>query len=120
MYLFYFDESGSRDPDVGGNGRPEKDHIYVLLAVGIFENNWRKFDREISLLKLELEGWLRREGKGPFDLADCEVKSNWLRNVKERTNKSPFLSGLTDDDRTRLANKFYEQLGPKPKKVIVG
>jgi hypothetical protein len=95
MYLFYFDESGNRDPNV-------RDPIYVLLAVGIWEGHWRKLDREISLLKLELAGWLKREGKGNFDLADCE----------ERAEKSPFLNALTDAERTRLANKFYEQLEP--------
>lgn len=112
MYLFYFDESGGRDPDAGGNGRNIKDHIYVLFAVGIFENNWRKLDRAIGHVKLELIDWLRRDGIGPFDLADCEVKSNWLRNEKERNKKSRFLSALSKDDLTRLASIFYDQLEP--------
>jgi hypothetical protein len=39
MYLFYIDESGTRDPDVGAlvNGTPAKDWIYVLIAIGIFD-----------------------------------------------------------------------------------
>ena len=97
MYFFYFDESGNRDPDVGGHGRPDKDHLYVLSAVGMFENKWRVFDRAISNLKLELVDYLRRDNKGQFDLADCEVKSNWLRNPMEREQKSPArLRGLDD------------------------
>jgi hypothetical protein len=112
MYLFYFDESGSRDPDVGGDNRPAKDPIYVLLAVGIFEGNWRKLDRAVSLVKLELGDWLRREGKGPFDLADCEVKSNWIRSPKEREAESPFIAALEVKDRTRLIDAFYDQLDP--------
>ena len=34
MYFFYFDESGSRDPSIGTVAKP-KDHLYVLLAVGM-------------------------------------------------------------------------------------
>ncbi len=34
MYFFYFDESGSRDPSLGTAAKP-KDHLYVLLAVGM-------------------------------------------------------------------------------------
>jgi len=109
MYFFYFDESGSRDPSVGTQGQP-KDHLYVLLAVGLFERQWYRFDREITHLKLELADYARRDGKGPFDLADCEVKSNWLRNPKEREKKSPFLSALYDADRERLAKCFYRQV----------
>jgi hypothetical protein len=75
MYFFYFDESGSRDPSVGTAEKP-KDHLYVLLAVGMFERKWRPFERAISNVKLELADYLRRNGKGAFDLAACEIKSN--------------------------------------------
>jgi hypothetical protein len=110
MYFFYFDESGSRDPDVGHRTAPTKDYLYVLMAIGIWEGNWRKLDRAVSFVKLELADYLHRTGKGRFDLADCEVKSNWLRNAKERVEKSDFLNALDDGDRTRLANTFYDQL----------
>ena len=70
MYFFYFDESGSRDPSVGTPDRP-KDHLYVLLAVGMYERQWRPFDLAISRVKLELADCLAREGKGKYDLADC-------------------------------------------------
>lgn len=112
MYFFYFDESGSRDPDAGqaASGGPAKDHLYVLVAIGIFERNWQRLERGISHVKLELADYLRRDGKGRFELADCEVKSNWLRYPTERAKKSPFLAALTDDDRTRLAECFYLQL----------
>lgn len=110
MYFFYFDESGSRDPDIGGNGKPAKDHLYVLLAIGIWEGHWRKLDKAVSHVKLELADYLRRDAKGTFDLADCEVKSNWIRNEKERYEKSPFLATLAPEDRERLVRTFYEQL----------
>lgn len=109
MYFFYFDESGSRDPDVGSAIQP-KDHIYVLLAVGLFERKWHSFERSISQLKLELADHLRRNGKGSFDLADCEVKSNWLRIEKARHKESPFLQALPAEDLERLAKTYFEQL----------
>ena len=43
MYFFYIDESGNRDPSLGTADRP-KDHIYVLLAVGLYERQWRPFE----------------------------------------------------------------------------
>jgi Protein of unknown function (DUF3800) len=116
MYFFYFDESGSRDPQIGTAEKP-KDHLYVLLAVGMFERNWRPFDRTISNLKLELADYLRRDGKGTLDLADCEVKSNWIRNANERSKKSPFLNALHKDDIERLVGSYFTQLAER--KMIV-
>ena len=97
MYFFYLDESGSRDPSAGTPENP-KDHIYVLLAVGMYERQWRPFEREISGLKLALADRLRQNGIGPFDLADCEVKSNWLRNPSARQKSSAFLNALSPED----------------------
>lgn len=110
MYFFYIDESGSRDPSIGTPEKP-KDHLYVLLAVGLYERKWRPFDRTISAVKLEFAERLWRAGKGRFDLADCEIKSNWLRNPKERAARSPFLHALTDADRERLVAAYLDQLG---------
>lgn len=112
MYFFYFDESGSRDPSIGTPEKP-KDHLYVLLAVGLWEGQWRKFDHSIALTKLELADYLRRQGKGTFDLADCEIKSNWLRNPKERADKSRFLDSLDEKDRERLVAAYFDQLSPR-------
>lgn len=101
MYFFYFDESGSRDPSPGTAEQP-KDHLYVLLAVGMFERKWHGFERAISHLKLELIHFLRRSGKGEFNLADCEVKSNWIRSGRARAKESPFLEALPTQDLERL------------------
>ena len=109
VYFFYFDESGSRDPSVGTPERP-KDHLYVLLAVGMYERKWHPFERAISYLKLELADHLRRNRLGTFELADCEVKSNWVRNRKERQEKSPFLSSLCDADIERLVAAYFGQV----------
>jgi hypothetical protein len=112
MYFFYVDESGSRDPSVGTPEAP-KNHLYVLLAVGMFERQWRPFDRLISNVKLELADYLRRDGKGTFELADCEVKSNWIRNSKERQQRSAFLSALHADDLERLVGSYFNQLSDR-------
>lgn len=108
MYFFYFDESGSRDPSVGTPEKP-KDHLYVLVAVGLYERQWAPFDRNIAHLKLELADYLHRDGKGRFDLADCEVKSNWVRSPKERAKKSPFLDALNANDLNRLVQCYFAQ-----------
>lgn len=109
MYFFYFDESGSRDPSPGTASQP-KDHLYVLSAVGMFERRWHQFERAISHLKLELADFLRRAGKGQFSLADCEVKSNWIRSPLARSKESPFLAGLPASDLKRLAATYFSQL----------
>ena len=106
MYFFYFDESGSRDPSVGTKKKP-KAHFYVLLAVGMYERKWHHFDSAISRLKLELANSLKQESKGHFELADCEVKSNWVRNDRERKRRSPFLSTLHYDDLKRLTDAYF-------------
>jgi hypothetical protein len=114
MYFFYIDESGTRDPQVAGTKADgtqfTKEHLYVLTAVSLYERHWWAFDREIANLKLELADDLFRRERKKFDLADCEVKSTWLRIPKEREKHSPFLSGLSEAARTKLARTFYDQL----------
>ena len=114
MYFFYIDESGTRDPEVSGtkaDGRTfYKEHLYVLTAVSLFEGRWQSFDRAIANLKLELSDQLWRTKGLRFDLADCEVKSTWLRLPELRKKKSPFLAVLIPGDLTRLAQLYYEQL----------
>ena len=117
MYFFYLDESGSRDPSVGTTENP-KEHIYVLLAVGMYERHWRPFEWEISNLKLELASQLTQCGLGEFELADCEVKSNWLRRPKEREKRSPFLKALSDADLQRITDAYFDQVA-KRKMVVI-
>lgn len=117
MYFFYVDESGSRDPSIGTEEAP-KSHLYVLLAVGLYERQWHPFNREISKLKLELARKIERSTGQRLDLADCEVKSNWLRTPKERAQRSPFLHALTDGDRERLAGAYFTQLSPRHTTVM--
>ena len=116
MYFFYVDESGTRDPSTGTIEQP-KDHVYVLLAVGIFERQWRPFDLEISRVKLELADYLARDGRGSYNLAECEIKSNWIRHRGARAKRSPFLDALHADDLDRLVSTYYRQV--KDRKAVL-
>ncbi len=117
MYFFYVDESGSRDPSVGTEQTP-KPHIYVLLAVGIYERMWLPLEQELSGLKISLVDQLRQAGAGTFELADCEVKSNWLRNPQGRVKHSPFLSSLSSSQLRTIAETYFAQLRKRRAVVI--
>ncbi|HOA62091.1 MAG: hypothetical protein KA191_16115 [Verrucomicrobia bacterium] len=114
MYFFYIDESGTKDPEVSATKADgtvvTKEHLYVLTAVSLFQFNWRKFEREITNVKLELSDHLFRRNGTRFDLSQCETKSTWLRLPGLRAKESPFLHALCDKDRTRLGETFYAQL----------
>jgi hypothetical protein len=116
VYFFYIDESGTRDPrteKVREDGtRKSLEPLYVLTAVSLFEFKWRRFDSAITGVKLNLRDKLYRSKKMKLDLADCEVKSTWLRIPKLRNEKSQFLAALTDEERTQLAETFYNQIKP--------
>jgi hypothetical protein len=113
MYFFYVDEAGNRDPEIQGtNAKGEaitKDHIYVLAAVCLFEHRWHGFEKTLNRKKREYIDIIRRTHGTAFELADCEIKSNWIRIPKER-NSRPFLSKLTDADITTLVDLYYAQL----------
>ena len=90
----------------------------MLLAVGMYEGEWRPFEREVSGLKLKLASRLRQDGKGIFNLADCEVKSSWLRNPSGRRKASAFLNALTPDEHQSLTNVYLTQI-LKRKTVVI-
>ncbi|MBF0157189.1 MAG: DUF3800 domain-containing protein [Magnetococcales bacterium] len=118
MYIFYVDVSGNGDPSVGTVENP-KDHLYVLLAVGIYEGRWRLFEDEISGAKLRLaNAVVPMSSQNSFELAECEVKSNWVRNKKERTAKSRFLNSLEDRQIKDLVGLYFQQLSKLNATVI--
>ena len=79
----------------------------------MYEGQWRPFETTISGLKLELAHYSERDGKGKFELADCEVKSTWVRIPAERAKRSPFLHGLHPDDLTRLTDSYVDQVAER-------
>lgn len=88
MYFFYIDESGTKDPEVAGTRADgssfQKEHLYVLTAVSLYEYKWRHLEREITNLKLELSDAVYRRSGNRFDPSQCEIKSVWLRNAKQK------------------------------------
>ncbi len=115
MYFFYVDESGSLDPAVTGQRTDgstfPKDHLYVLAAVSLFESRWHGFEKTLNRKKWELIDIVRRSNPSVprLELADCEIKSTWIRIPKERARR-PFLANLTDGELNQLVELYYQQL----------
>jgi len=113
MYLFYVDESGNRDPRVmipgKGGTSIAGDPVYVLSAVCLFERQWHGFEKTLNRHKSMLMDLIFKAKGIRLQLADCEVKSNWVRRKDERV-KRPFLQNITDDELTTLIDLFYQQL----------
>lgn len=113
MYLFYVDETGNRDPRLeiprpDGSKIPG-DPIYVLTAVGLFEKQWHGFDKTLNRHKSMLMDLINRAKGVRLELADCEIKSNWVRRADERAIR-PFLNNITDAELTAVVDLFYAQL----------
>lgn len=114
MYLCYVDETGNRDPRLSipqkdGTSRPG-DWLYVLTALCIFEQRWHTMEKPINRHKAALMNRIAIDAGAILNLADCEVKSNWLRQPHERA-KHPFLKHLSTEQLTGLTDAYYEQLG---------
>jgi hypothetical protein len=120
MYLFYVDESGNRDADLGQknqDGTYNKDWLYVVTAVGIFGHRWKEFYRTIVGCKRELLRRIRFLQDIELDLDSTEIKSNWVRVPKERA-AHPFLRRITDAEITTLVSLYFDQLEVLPATVI--
>lgn len=97
MYFFYIDESGNRDVKV--------EEPYVLTAVGMYENHWRKFNRHLMGMKTNIA----REHDDRLRQDQLEVKANLLTKPKAR-KKHPFFKHLTDNEITHISTQYYDQL----------
>jgi len=121
MYLFYVDESGNLDcglTKVRADGSVlQKDWLYVLTAVSLFEHRWHGFEKTLNRKKRALMARVIRRGGPRLDLADCEIKSNWLRNPKEQASH-PLLSHLYPQEIDELVELFYTQLTFQPMRVF--
>lgn len=114
MFFFYVDESGTLDPDCEPIVRPNgaatsKEHLYVLTAISLFDHRWHGFEKTINRRKRELMELIQRRAGLRLELADCEIKSTWVRIPKERANHR-FLTNLRNDELTDLCELFYQQL----------
>jgi hypothetical protein len=115
MYLCYIDESGNRDPrlkiSLKDGSFKEGDWLYVLTALCIFEQRWHTLEKPINRHKLGLIEKIKHEKNIVLQLADCEIKSNWLRQPKER-EKHLFLQHLSASELTGLTDCFFDRLDP--------
>jgi len=113
MFLFYVDESGTRDCNLKKVRRDgssfQLDHVYVLTAVSLFDGKWPGFERTINYSKREWIDILVRRGLPRLELSDCEVKSNWIRNPKERA-RHPLLSHMSDQAIQELSELYLDQI----------
>lgn len=113
MFLIYIDESGNRDPRLeipqkDGSYKPGE-WLYSLTAVSLFEHQWHGFEKTLNRHKQMLMASVNRRAGVRLDLADCEIKSNWVRTPKERA-KRPFLASLYDNELTELLDLYFRQL----------
>lgn len=113
MFLFYVDETGNLDPRVEIPQRDgsvkEGDPLYVLTAVSLFETRWHGFEKTLNRFKRRLMDQIFRSSGMRLDLADCEIKSNWLRIPRER-ERHPFLQHLLEGQILQLVELYYRQL----------
>jgi hypothetical protein len=97
MYFFYIDESGNRDVKV--------DEPYVLTAIGMYEGQWRGFNRHLSGMKTNIA----RGHDSNIKQDQLEVKANLLTNDKAR-QKNAFFKHLTDSEITHISKNYFDQL----------
>jgi len=97
MYFFYIDESGNRDVKV--------DEPYVLTAVGMYENQWRGFNKHLMGMKINIA----REHNPDIRQDQLEIKANLLTKPYDRP-ENPFFKHLSDDEITHISEQYYRQL----------
>lgn len=103
MYFFYIDESGEKNPTV------RKDEPFVLLALSLYEGQWRKFEDEVNACKRQFISNIYQRTGIRLDLADAEVRSSDIR-IPANRNEHPFLKHLTAVELKDLSLLFYDQL----------
>jgi hypothetical protein len=104
MYFFYLDESGHID--YKSNVR-----FYVLTALAIKADDWEFVQEQMFDLKRKV--FNRR------NVAHYEIKSNWLRQPKERA-RIDYLAKLSPEALTFLGDGLYEVILDQscPKTII--
>jgi hypothetical protein len=92
MYLFYLDESGEREYTSRGQ-------YFVLCALGVKVQDWKSLNGDVLTLK-----------KTYFNNPLVEIKSNWLRIPKERSERYLDLYHITPDELNEFVQKLYDAL----------
>ncbi len=105
------DESGEKNPAV------KKNEPFVLLALGLHEFQWKKFERTINRKKLLLIQAIKEREGVQLELADAEIRSSDVRIPKNRYEHK-FLRHLTDQELSELIDLFYTELEKRHFKVF--
>lgn len=113
MYLCYVDETGNRDPRLRIPQRDgtvkDGDWLYILTAVCVYEQRWHTLEKPINRFKMGLIDRIAADSGIHLQLSDCEIKSNWLRQPRERA-RHEFLRHLTADEIRALSDVFFDRL----------
>lgn len=113
MYFFYVDESGSKDPRIEGTKSDgstfEKDWLYILFAVSLFDGRWEKFEREITDKKMRLIHRVSDSTGERFDLADAEIHSTVIRIRKLRMSHRLF-KHASDSELQSIVEAYYNSI----------
>jgi hypothetical protein len=115
VYLFYVDESGNRGVRPQGSIQPyvAEHRFYVLLACGILEHYWFKFEQHVNsirrriLARVNAELGLRHSSS--LGLHDAEVKSQYLRNGLAR-NQSTFWREVSKSEIEEISGSIFSAL----------
>jgi hypothetical protein len=100
MYLFYVEESGERDYN------PKNSQYFVLLAVGVSEDDWHALNRQVNEIKERY-----------FGTRSAKIKSTFLRNPEKRRKNYllPFTdAGVTEDTLRDMVEEVYTLIDAAP------
>jgi len=88
-----------------GNRDVKVQEPYVLAAVGMYENQWRRFNKHLMGMKTNIA----RKYDETIRQDQLEVKANLLTKPIARKD-NVFFKHLTDDNITHISNQYYAQL----------
>lgn len=73
---------------------------------------------EVSQVKRDLIARLRREVGRQFELADYEVKSNWLRDTSACAKDGAFRNALRPEDIDDIAGAYFRQVAEREAVIL--
>lgn len=100
MYLFYLDESGEREYASGSR-------YFVVCTFGVPIEEWKSLNAEVLGLK-----------RTYFNDINVEIKSNWLRNPRERKRRYRDQYGIAESELTEFTAKLYGAALSPPATII--
>ncbi len=115
MYLFYVDESGDRGVRLPADRKlyADANRFYVLLACGILDHYWFKFEQHINTIRRRILDRINLSlnlvPQNSLGLHDAEIKSQYIRNVLSR-RRSAFWPHVWNDEIEEIVSAAYRAL----------